>query len=184
MGFDILALGVILLANPQNTITDCIAAVIIAAAANRIKAAIRNFEKVSMPSYILAAVGFLSIIFSYIAPSEIMLKITTIFRYGIVTLIEVYTISGIAEMAVIRENVPLYSKALNFKRPIYFSGIVKALITVLSLAFPIMNGASFISGLLSTFVTIMIAVTIYRLHKYISCPKNGQEDINDQEKKS
>lgn len=179
MGFQLLAIGVILLANPCNTITDCIAAVMIAAAAIRIKTMLRNFERVATLSYILAAIGLLSIIFGYISPSEIILKIITIFRYGIVTFTEVYIILGIAEMAVIKEDAALYSKAMNFKRPIYYSGIAKALITALSLALPIMNGAAFVSGLMSTFVTIMIAVTIYRLYKNIDNPNGGSEDISD-----
>ena len=180
MGFQLLAIGVILLANPCNTITDCIAAVMIAAAAIRIKTMLRNFERVAPLSYILAAIGLLSIIFGYISPLEIILKIITIFRYGIVSLIEVYIIFGISEMAVIKEDAALYSKAMNFKGPIYFSGIIKALITALSLAFPIMNGAAFISGLSSTFVTIMIAVTVYHLYKDASGSKNEPEDIRDE----
>lgn len=184
MGLNILALGVILLGNPLYAITDLIAAVIIAAAARRWWDTLRDFKKVSIFSYALAAVGALEIIFSFAFPSALLVDILSLCRYCLVISIEVHLVSGIADLAMIREDALAYKRAIDLRRPIYISSLVTACLIAISKVWQEAKMAAFIAGISVTAISVMLAVIIYRLYKDMTDKKDEITDEYDNEKES
>ena len=183
MGLNTLALGVILLGNPFYAITDLIAAVIIAAAARRWWDLLRDFKKVSIFSYALMATGAMEIIFSFAFPSEILRDMLTLIRYGLILPLEIYLTSGIADLAIIRENAQAYKMVNDLKRPIYVTSILTLCLVALSSVWQWARLA-FVSGISVTVVSVMLAVIIYRLYKDMTNKKDEITDEDTEEKEN
>ena len=184
MGLDALALGVILLANPYHALTDFIAAVIIAAAARRGEDMLRDFKKTSVFSYLLIAIGAMEIIFNFAFSSELLVDILTVCRYGIIAPMEIYLISGISDLAIILENAEMHRKATSLRRPIWVSAIMAMCLVALAAILPAVNPVVIISKILVTFITAMIAITLYRSHKELTKPNIFPEDDEGDDEES
>lgn len=184
MGLNTLALGVILLGNPFYAVTDLIAAVIIAAAARRWWDLLRDFKKVSIFSYALMATGAMEIIFSFAFPSEILIDMLTLIRYGLILPLEIYLTSGIADLAIIRENAQTYKMANNLKRPIYVTSILTLCLVALSSVWQWARTLAFVSGISVTVVSVMLTVIIYRLYKDMTNKKDEITDEDTEEKEN
>ena len=184
MGLDILALGVILLANPYHAPTDFIAAVIIAAAARRSEDMLLDFKKISFYSYGLIAIGAMEIIFKFAFPSELVTNILTVSRYGIIAPMEIYLVSGISDLAIILENAEMHRKATSLKRPICFFSIMAVCLVTLAAIWPAARLAASVSKIAVTVITAMIAITLYRSHKEMTKPNSFPEDNEGDNKKS
>jgi hypothetical protein len=183
MGFDILLIGVILLANPFHAATDLIAAVIIAVAVKRAEKMLRDFRKVRLFSYGLIAIGVLEFSFRYIFPIQIVLGISEIWRWGLLIPIETYLISGIMDFAMINENAAIYKRAENLKKPIYISCAIAACIEAASVIWSEFAVASLIWKLAAAVVTAMLSAIIFHCNKEITIKKvqTGNEE-NTEEK--
>ncbi len=184
MGLDILAIGVILLANPYHVLTDFIAAVIIAAATRRGEDMLRDFKKMSLYSYGLIAIGAMEIIFKFAFPSELITNILTVCRYGIIAPIEICLVSGLSDLAIILENAEMHRKATNFRKPIYFSAIIAVCLVALATVWPAAKAAAIIWKIFVSFITAMIAITLCRSHKELTKPNIFPEDNEGDDKKS
>ena len=185
MGFDILLIGVILLANPHHTLTDVIAAAIIAVAVRRAEGALRDFRKARLFSYGLIAVGVAEVIFKYIFPLELGSSIAEVWRYGILIPIGIYLISGISDFAIINENAEILTRAEGLKRPVYVSCIIAASVEALTVALPFLEMISLIAKIAVSASLAMTATTIYRCYKSVITSKNDtEEDEENIENKS
>ena len=184
MGLNALALGVILLGNPFYAVTDLIAAAIIAAAARRWWDLVRDFKRVSILSYALMVIGALEIVFCLAFPSEILGDMLSLMRYGLLLSIEIYLTSGIADLAIIRENAEAYKMANDLKSPIYVASILTLCLVALSSVWQWARTAAFVSGFAVTAVSVMTAVIIYRLFKDMTDKKDEITDEDEEEKES
>ena len=179
MGFDILLVGVILLANPFHTATDLIAAVILAVAIRRAEGMLRGFNKARLFSYALIFVGAIEIVFRYLFPLKIAMDIAEVWRWGLLIPIEIYLISGIMDFGMINENAEIYTSAERLKRPIYISFIAASCLKAASAIWPEINIVFIISAILAFVVTAMLAVVILRCYKE-TCGKKINEN-NEEE---
>ena len=175
MGFDILLIGVILLANPYPALTDVIAAAIIAVAVRRAEGALRNFRKARLFSYGLIAIGVAEVVFKYIAPSELWLSIAEVWRYGILIPIGIYLILGISDFAIISENAEILAKAEGLKKPLYVSCIIAVSVEALAVLVPFFEAFSFVARIVASIVIATLAAVIYRCYKCLMTPKNDTE---------
>ena len=179
MGFDILLIGVILLANPFHTATDIIAAVILAVAVRRAEGMLRDFKKARLFSSALIFIGAAEIIFGYIFPSQIVMNIAEVWRWGLLIPIEFYLLLGIMDFGMINENAEIYTGAERLKKPVYITFSAVACAEVVSAIFPGFDIVSVIFGLAASVVTAMLAVIIFRCHKMMCSEKSTE---NSEEK--
>ncbi len=182
MGLNILALGIIFLGNPFYIVTDLVAAVIIAATSRRWWDLLRDFKRVSGFSYALAATGALEIIFSFALPSAVLTDMLALLRYGLIIPIEIYLVSSISDLAIIRENAQAYKMANDLRRPIYVTSILTLCLIALSSVWQGARIMAFVSGISVTAVSVMLAVIIYRLYKDMTDKKDSVTDEYDNEK--
>ena len=178
MGFDILLIGVILLANPFHAATDLIAAVITAVAVKRAEGMLRDFKKARLFSYGLIAVGALEFVFRYIFPIQLWLGIAEIWRWGLLISIETYLISGIMDFAMINENAEIYKKSENLKKTIYISCAIAACLEAFSVIWSEAQMISFIWKLAAAVIIAMPAYVIFLCNKE-SATKEAKTNIEE-----
>ena len=176
MGFDILLVGVILLANPHHALTDIIAAAIIAVAVRHAEGALRDFRKARFFSYGLIAVGVAEVVFKYIFHLELWSSIAEVWRYGILIPIGIYLISGISDFAIINENAEILTRAQGLKKPLYVSCIIAASVEALAVLVPFCEAFSFVARIVASIVIAMLAAVVYRCYKSVTTPKIDTEE--------
>ena len=174
MGFDLLLIGIILLANPFYVATDLIAAVIISVAVKGGEEMLRGFKKARLFSYGLMAIGAAEIAFKYIFPNQTALGIFEVWRYGLLIPIAIYVSAGIADYALITENASLYRRTESVKNPIYVTFIAAAIAKAAATAFPTIEMLGFLMSIAASTVLVILATVVYK------CKASGGELQDDE----